>query len=90
VVFGGLARWRGSADHDLMIEERPAQAGILAELLGEGISSVAIDTGGALHLGAGTHELEIFVDEDFEAWEITGPGTRRLICMPGGQIAEWN
>ncbi|PKV82631.1 hypothetical protein BX283_0071 [Streptomyces sp. TLI_146] len=33
--------------------------------------------------------LTVAPDADFEAWNITGPGALRVVCMPGGELAIW-
>ncbi|MGU3435104.1 DUF6188 family protein [Actinomycetes bacterium M1A6_2h] len=35
-------------------------------------------------------ELIVHPDADFEAWNITGPGGFRVVCMPGGEMATWS
>ncbi|GDY34030.1 DUF6188 family protein [Gandjariella thermophila] len=25
----------------------------------------------------------------YEAWNVTGPGGMRVVCMPGGELAKW-
>ncbi|MFF4649194.1 DUF6188 family protein [Streptomyces sp. NPDC001380] len=34
--------------------------------------------------------LTVRPDPDYEAWETVGPGGRRAICMPGGEVAVWS
>ncbi len=42
-----------------------------------------------LHLDNGTH-LIVPPDEQFEAWQLRGPGMFLLVCLPGGgQVAAW-
>ncbi|MGL4832097.1 MAG: DUF6188 family protein [Propionibacteriaceae bacterium] len=37
--------------------------------------------------GAG---IRVGMDEDFEAWGMTGPGGMKLVSMPGGKLAVWS
>lgn len=33
--------------------------------------------------------LAVPAHDDYEAWEFVGPHGRRVVCMPGGEIATW-
>lgn len=34
--------------------------------------------------------LTVSPDANFEAWELVGPRGMRVVCLPGGGIAEWS
>ena len=54
------------------------------------VDAASIEGDGHLELrisGVGTLTAE--PGEDFEAWEIHGPGTRLVVCTPGGEITVW-
>lgn len=34
--------------------------------------------------------LRVAADEDYEAWNIAGPGGLRVVSMPGGELAIWS
>jgi hypothetical protein len=54
------------------------------------LSAVAFKTGSLrLVFGNGFH-LNSRADPDFEAWEVLGPEGRRIIPMPGGELAIWS
>jgi hypothetical protein len=52
------------------------------------VSRVAFKNG-TLRLVLGSNQLSVRPHPDFEAWQATGPGTLRVVCMPGGQLAVW-
>lgn len=33
--------------------------------------------------------VEVAPDDDYEAWNVTGPEGLRLVSMPGGEVAVW-
>ncbi|MEU6535121.1 DUF6188 family protein [Streptomyces sp. NPDC047000] len=35
-------------------------------------------------------KLTVLPDEEYEAWGIVGLKGKRVVCMPGGEIAVWN
>jgi hypothetical protein len=35
-------------------------------------------------------ELRVYPNDEFESWELVTSDSMRMVCMPGGQIAEWN
>ena len=47
----------------------------------DGGLELTFDDGAVLRVAAG---------EDYEAWNIVGPGGLRLVSMPGGELAIWS
>jgi hypothetical protein len=35
-------------------------------------------------------ELTVAPDPTYEAWQLVGPKGRRVICLPGGELALWS
>lgn len=71
-------------------ENRAAELGRAFAVLRTVIEAAAVEDNGQLRLqlsGVGTLTAE--PSEDFESWEITGPGTKLFVCTAGGEVAEW-
>jgi hypothetical protein len=51
------------------------------------------ETGGAgdlvIEFNSGM-KLSVRPNDSYEAWGLVGPEGRRIICMPGGEIAVWS
>lgn len=59
-------------------------------LTGRTISSATTDRSGTLNvIFADGHHLTVRSDVDYEAWSLAGPGGRKVVCMPGGDLAVW-
>ena len=60
-------------------------------LVGKEIVSVRIDESGRLKVALDAKcTLTVWPDPDYEAWIIVGPDQEMLVCMPGGELAEWD
>jgi hypothetical protein len=60
-------------------------------LLHQTVTSSAAEGSGALALAfSGGTTLRVEPHEMFEAWTITGPGGRKIVCMAGGELAVWS
>lgn len=62
------------------------------DLLGEQTITAATAEGNGtltLTVSDGT-KLNVFASDDFEAWTLAGPGGRKVVCLPGGELATWN
>lgn len=35
-------------------------------------------------------QLQVAASDDFEAWTLAGPKGRKIVCLPGGELATWN
>ena len=55
------------------------------------ISSATTDQSGILQVSfTDGHHLTVVRDADYEAWSITGPDGRKVVCLPGGDLATWS
>lgn len=62
----------------------------LTDLSGRTVVMATIDDRGALTLSlTGDRSIVVKPDDAYEAWSIAGPGSYKLVCMPGGELAEW-
>jgi hypothetical protein len=71
-------------------ERRPVELGRALCAYGSTVEAAEVESNGRLELkllGVGTLTAE--PSEDFEAWEVAGPGTKLFVCTPGGEVAEW-
>lgn len=55
------------------------------------LGTAAVDSDGTLRLlFASGSSLVVPPDDHYEAWQIEGPGTRLVLCTPGGtELAVW-
>lgn len=70
--------------------KRATELGHALATYGSTVEAAVVDSDGRLELklsGIGTLTAE--PSEEFEAWEISGPGTKLFVCAPGGEVAEW-
>ncbi|HEV2460862.1 MAG TPA: DUF6188 family protein [Ktedonobacterales bacterium] len=68
--------------------ECPEELGPALRLFRQTVESATITHGGTLQIQfSGRAFLRIPSLADYEAWEVTEGDGRRLICMPGGEIA---
>ncbi len=55
------------------------------------VESATVNDSGGLELRFDdSASLVVDADDSYEAWNFNRPGGRKLICMPGGEIAGWN
>ncbi|MGE2736061.1 DUF6188 family protein [Mycolicibacterium vaccae] len=61
------------------------------ELVGETVQDAVADDSGTLRVRFrnGT-QLEVPPDEEYEAWNVSGPNGALVVCMPGGELAIWS
>lgn len=81
----------GVVDH-LHPAER-AQLGPLLALYPARLDSAAVDNDGTLRLGFDSGaQVTVPPDTDYEPWQIVGPGTSLVVCLPGesGELAIWD
>jgi hypothetical protein len=53
-------------------------------------SSVAEDTGTLVLAFSDGTSVRVEPDDVYEAWTIAGPGGKKIVCMPGGELAVWS
>lgn len=62
----------------------------LDSLLGQEVTSAVVGESGALFLAFGDGvSLRVEPHDVYEAWTFAGPGGRKVVCMPGGELAVW-
>ncbi|MGH3439739.1 MAG: DUF6188 family protein [Sciscionella sp.] len=65
-------------------------ADLLQKVMREKIISATTENSGALALTFANHaKLRIEPNEDYEAWDLSGPNGVMVVCMPGGELAEY-
>jgi len=77
--------------HHLDPGER-ADLGPFLHLYPDTLSSSSVDADGTLHLVfASGATLSVPPDPRYEAWQVNGPGTFLVVCVPGnsGDLAVW-
>jgi hypothetical protein len=94
--------WLVTIESDLIIDHHgaresfsgddPATADVLRSLLtGMTIATVTAEPSGSLSIAtSGEIRLTVPPHPDFEAWNIVGPGQKRIVSTPGGELAVWN
>jgi hypothetical protein len=73
-------------DSGQSVDELPES---LAALVGAEITEVLVARDGHLAVNFKDAQLSVRAADDYEAWQITGPEGQRLVCMPGGELANW-
>jgi Family of unknown function (DUF6188) len=76
----------------LCTPDRPATVAPALAVLHRSVEWASTSDEGALTLafddGSG---LTVWPNSDFEAWQVVGPGSALVVCMPGGgRPAEWS
>jgi hypothetical protein len=82
----------GGRDYSLDPGDRGGLGPLLA-LYPDTLDAAALGLDGALHLMfASGATITVPPDPDFESWEIVGPGSALIVCMPGtdGPLAFWD
>lgn len=71
-------------------EEDPTSVGSVLSLLHQTVSGAVAFKDGRLELSfSDGASLNVPVGQDFEAWELVGPGGLRVVSLPGGDLAVW-
>ena len=67
------------------IDQSPFQT-----LLGQTVTSSTVEDSGTLVLAFGDgSSLRVAPHDVYEAWTVAGPGGKKIVCMPGGELAVW-
>ncbi len=53
-------------------------------------SSVAEDSGILVLAFSDGTGIRVEPDDAYEAWTVAGPGGKKIVCMPGGELAVWS
>ncbi|WP_419469493.1 DUF6188 family protein [Cellulosimicrobium cellulans] len=81
VIGGGVAR--------TFDPERPPERRKLGELIPTGAGVLRVREDGTLTIQTGSTLIVVSPDPDFEAWSIDYEDGRKLVCLPGGDVARW-
>jgi hypothetical protein len=60
----------------------------LEHAVGQAISSFVISKQGGLTFAIAGLVVKVEPSEEYEAWNIVGPGQQRVVSMPGGEVVE--
>jgi hypothetical protein len=91
IIVEGAFRLLDNEDVLEMDATQPAELGPAFALVRRVVRTArATETGRLEVLFEDGSRLIVEPNEQFEAWEMYGPGGIRAICMPGGDIAIWN
>ncbi len=83
-LYTGTASWNVSPESSHTDSER------VPSLKARTISSATTDHSGGLEISfTDGHRLTVGPNADYEAWSLAGPGGRKVICLPGGELATW-
>ncbi|MEV5774364.1 DUF6188 family protein [Streptomyces antimycoticus] len=71
--------------------ESPGAAAVqLVSLVRDVMTSAEVRSAGDLVISFESGaELTVAPHSDYEAWGLVGPNGRRVVCMPGGEVARW-
>ncbi len=60
-------------------------------LINRTISTATSDTTGALSISfTDGDRVTVEADPDYEAWSLAGPDGKKVVCLPGGELATWS
>lgn len=77
-------------EHKLAPEHRDGLGPVLA-LYPDSLVQLVIGDDGDLRLDWESGAmLTVLPDPSFEAWQVSGPGNRLIVCTPGGELAVWS
>jgi hypothetical protein len=91
VIGSNFVLTLGGTDHALDPEDRD-QLGPLLGVYPDSLRSGRVDADGTLRLNfASGASIAVPSDPQYEAWNIVGPGSALIVCMPGtsGELAVW-
>ena len=92
VIEGAFVLEAGGVVQQLHPDDRGELGPLLAQYPGRR-DSAAVDDDGTLRFGFDNGvALTVPPDSEYEAWQIIGPGTATIVCMPGssGELAIWS
>lgn len=88
----GVAELHTSSETALRVEPTGEEAPLPEEflaLVGERIDSLTLNDSGDLTVDIGDCRLLLPASDRYESWAMGGPRGESVICMPGGELAEW-
>ena len=81
------------SDRDLRVslETDSIEQAPFHSLVGQAVTSSMAENSGTLVVafGDGT-TLRVEPNDVYEAWTIAGPDGKKIVCMPGGELAVWS
>lgn len=69
--------------------ENPSERRVLGDIISTEAGVLRVREDGTLTIQAGSTSVVVSPDPDFEAWSIDYEDGRKLVCLPGGDIARW-
>lgn len=77
-------------EHHLRPEDDPAGMGPALSLLHQTVTEAVAFKDGRLELRfSDGSAVKVPVGQDYEPWELVGPGGVRVVSLPGGDLAVW-
>lgn len=76
--------------HTVQPESLAATGAILPRLLHQPVRSAAVADDGTLALEIGDAVVTVPPSAEYEAWNYVADDGRRVVCMPGGELAVWS
>lgn len=81
---------RASGEHLLRPEDDPTGMGPALSLLHQTVTEAVAFKAGRLELTFSDGSVvKVPVRQDYEPWELVGPGGVRVVSLPGGDLAVW-
>lgn len=78
------ASWCDSPEAVCVDSDQPAS------LINRTISNATSDETGALNISfTDGDRVTVEPDPDYEAWNLAGPDGKKIVCLPGGELATW-
>ncbi|MEM7284776.1 MAG: DUF6188 family protein [Actinomycetota bacterium] len=75
--------------HPVSPESIVGSGAILLGLLHQVVHAATVGDDGTLTLTIGSATVTVPPSADFEAWTYAAEDGRRVVCMPGGELAVW-
>jgi hypothetical protein len=90
-IESALSVHSNTGTHHISPEDATEEdTGRVAALAGATITTAVAEQDGTLRLAfSGDTRLDVGPNDTYEAWTIAGPHGRKIVCMPGGEIAVW-
>ena len=90
VIASAFRLTMNDADYELDPDGRSGLGPLLA-LYPDELVTARVDPDSALRLSfASGAELVVPPSDEYEAWEVNGPGNRVVVCQPGGELSVWS
>lgn len=101
IIESGAVRWTVRIEspfvvhmddnEQLVVPEDPATAAPVLQVLRRSVSQIeAADDGHLVVLFGDEGRIEVPAAEDYEPWEIADGEGRKIVSVPGGELAVWS